>query len=271
MKSWVTNGAATKMLSSAGFNIDDLRKKARSRDFQPVNTGLKVKLNLKSELKVSDSPNVVGIVEGSDSKLKKEYVIYTGHWDHLGIGEPNATGDKIYNGAYDNSSGVAAIIGIAEALAKMPKKERPKRSVLFLFPTAEEQGLLGAEYYSQRPLVPLNKTAANVNIDGVNFFGRVKDFMPLGADRSSISKAIEEAAKERGLTLESDMRPEQGYFFRSDHFPFAKVGVPAVSLQHGDDFVKPLTGEAKEFSSNYTAKHYHQASDEYHDGGIWTR
>lgn len=265
MKSWVTNGAATKMLSSAGFNIDDLRKKARSRDFQPVNTGLKVKLNLKSELKVSDSPNVVGIVEGSDSKLKKEYVIYTGHWDHLGIGEPNATGDKIYNGAYDNSSGVAAIIGIAEALAKMPKKERPKRSVLFLFPTAEEQGLLGAEYYSQRPLVPLNKTAANVNIDGVNFFGRVKDFMPLGADRSSISKAIEEAAKERGLTLESDMRPEQGYFFRSDHFPFAKVGVPAVSLQHGDDFVKPLTGEAKEFSSNYTAKHYHQASDEYHD------
>jgi Zn-dependent M28 family amino/carboxypeptidase len=265
LKSWVTNGAAGKMLSSAGLNIDDLRKKAKSRDFQPVSTGLKVKLNLKSEMKVSDSPNVVGVVEGSDSKLKKEYVIYTGHWDHLGIGEANANGDRIYNGAYDNSSGVATIIGIAEALARMSKKERPKRSILFLFPTAEEQGLLGAEYYSQRPLVPLNKTAANVNIDGVNFFGRVKDFMPLGADRSSISKAIEEAAKERGLTLESDMRPEQGFFYRSDHFPFAKVGVPAVSLQHGDDFVKPLTGEAKEFSSNYTARHYHQVSDEYHD------
>ena len=265
LKSWATNDTAKKILKSADLNLDDLREKARKRNFQAVNTGIRVKMDLKSEMKLSDSPNVVGMVEGSDKKLKKEYVIYSGHWDHLGIGEPNAKGDKIYNGAYDNASGVATIIGIAEALVKMPKKERPKRSILFLFPTAEEQGLLGAEYYSHHPLVPLAKTAANINIDGVNFFGKVKDFMPLGADRSTLSGAINEAAKERGLTMERDMRPEQGFFFRSDHFPFARVGVPAVSLQHGDDFITPLTGEAKEFGSNYTARYYHQVSDEYHD------
>lgn len=265
MKSWVTNKTAEKIIKNAGLDLDDLRDKAKKRDFQPVKTGVKVKLHLQSEMKVADSPNVVGKVEGSDGKLKKQYIVYSGHWDHLGIGEPNAKGDKIYNGAYDNASGVATLLGIAEAIAKMPKKERPKRSILFLFPTAEEQGLLGAEYYSHHPLVPLKRTAANINIDGVNFFGVVRDFMPLGSDRSSISKAIEAAARERNLTLETDMRPEQGFFFRSDHFPFAKVGVPAVSLQHGDDYVKPLTGDAKDFSSGYQAKHYHQASDEYKD------
>lgn len=264
MKSWVTNKTADDLLEKGGLGLDDLRAKAKSRNFQPVKTGIKVKLNLKSEMTRTDSPNVVGIVEGRDAKLKNEYVIYTGHWDHLGIGEPNAKGDKIFNGAYDNASGVAAILGIAEAMAKMPRNQKPRRSVLFLFPTAEEQGLLGAEYYSQYPLIPLNRTVANVNIDGVNFFGKVRDFMPLGADRSTLSKSIEAAAQERNLTLETDMRPEQGFFFRSDHFPFAKVGVPAVSLQHGDDFVTPLTGEAREFGANYTARHYHQPSDEYH-------
>lgn len=263
LKSWVTNDAATKILKSANLDIDDLRAKAQRRGFEPVNTGLKVNLNLKSELQTFDSPNVVGIVEGSDSKLKREYVVYTAHWDHLGIGEADASGDKIYNGAYDNASGVATVIGIAEAFAKMSKKERPKRSILFLFPTAEEQGLLGAEYYSMNPLVPLSKTAANVNIDGVNFFGKTSDFSALGAERSSMEDVINEAARERNLTVEGDMRPEQGFFFRSDHFPFAKVGVPAISLRHGDNFVTPLKGEAEAFFKEYTAKYYHQVTDEY--------
>ena len=265
IKSWVTFDAAQKILASGKLNIDDLTAAARQRGFKPVNTGLKVKLNLKSEFKTFDSPNVVGVVEGSDKNLKDEYVVYTSHWDHLGIGEPDARGDKIYNGAYDNASGVASVIGIAEVLAKMPKKERPKRSSLFLFPTAEEQGLLGAEYYSQYPLVPLAKTAGNVNIDGVNFFGKVSDFSALGAERSTMDSIVSEVAKERSLTLEGDMRPEQGFFFRSDHFPFAKVGVPAISLRHGDNFVTPLKGDALNFFSEYTAKYYHQASDEYHD------
>lgn len=265
LKSWATNDAAAKILKSANLDLNQLREKAKSRDFQPVKTGLRAKVNLKSETRTFDSPNVVGIVEGSDKNLKNEYVIYTSHWDHLGIGEPDKSGDKIYNGAYDNASGVAATLGIAEVLAKMPVKERPKRSFLFLFPTAEEQGLLGAEYYSKHPLAPLSKTAANVNIDGVNFFGQTSDFMPLGADRSTLINLINEAANERKLTVESDQRPEQGFFFRSDHFPFAKVGVPAVSIQHGDAFVKPLSGEAKKFFEGYTANYYHQASDQFYD------
>jgi Zn-dependent M28 family amino/carboxypeptidase len=265
LKSWVTDDTAKKIMKSAKLDLDDLRAKAARRGFKPVQTGLKVRLNLKSEIKNSDSPNVVGIVDGSDPKLRNEYVVYTAHWDHLGIGEPDARGDKIYNGAYDNASGVAAVLGIAEAFAKMAKKDRPKRSMLFLFPTAEEQGLLGAEYYSLHPLVPLRKTVADINIDGVNFFGKTSDFSALGAERSSITTVIDEAAKERGLTVEGDMRPEQGFFFRSDHFPFARVGVPSISLRHGDNFVTPLKGEAEAFFKDYTAKYYHQASDEYKD------
>ena len=265
LKSWATNEAAAKILKSANLNLDELREKAKSRDFQPVKTGLNAKVNLKSETKNFDSPNVVGIVEGSDTKLKNEYVIYSAHWDHLGVGEADKSGDKIYNGAYDNASGVAAVLGIAEVLAKMPKKQRPKRSFLFLFPTAEEQGLLGADFYSQYPLIPLNKTVANVNIDGVNFFGQTKDFKPLGANRSDLINYINEVAKERNLIVTGDNRPEQGFFFRSDHFPFAKVGVPAVSVQHGSDFLKPLTGEAEKFFSGYTANYYHQTSDQFYD------
>ncbi|MBP6004710.1 MAG: M28 family peptidase [Pyrinomonadaceae bacterium] len=265
VKSWMTSDAAARTLKLAGLNIEQLRKSAATRGFKPVKTGLKVKLDLESELKTFDSPNVVGTIEGSDAKLKKEYVIYTGHWDHLGIGEPNAAGDKIYNGAYDNASGVASILGIADVLAKMPKKERPKRSFLFLFPTAEEQGLLGAEYYARNPLVPMAKTAANVNIDGVNFFGKVSDFMPLGAERSSIMDQITEAANERKMKLKADTSPEQGFFFRSDHFPFAKAGVPAVSLQHGDTFLSPLSAEADKFFKGYNANYYHQVTDEYFD------
>lgn len=265
VRSWMTNDAASKLFKWAMLDLAVLKEQAKKRDFTPVTSSTTLSLDLKSETKSFDSPNVIGMVEGSDKKLKNEYVIYTAHWDHLGIGEPNAKGDNIYNGAYDNASGVAAVLGIAEVIAKMPKKDRPKRSIVFLFPTAEEQGLLGAEYYSRFPVFPLNKTAANINIDGVNFFGKVKDFMPLGADRSSISAQIKKAADERSLTMKVDTHPEQGFFFRSDHFPFAKVGVPAVSLQHGDDYVTPLNGDAKEFGESYTAKYYHQAGDEYHD------
>jgi len=265
VKSWATNSAAKAMMGQAGLDLDDLREKAKSRDFRPVKTGLTVKLDLRSETRTFDSPNVVGIVKGSDPKLSQEYVVYTAHWDHLGIGEPNDRGDRVYNGAYDNASGVATVLGIADVLAKMPRAERPKRSFLFLFPTAEEQGLLGAEYYARNPLIPLSRTVANINIDGVNFFGKVNDMMPLGADRSTLMSAIRPVADERKITLESDARPEQGFFFRSDHFPFAKAGVPAVSLQHGDSFIEPLSGEAGSFFKDYNAKYYHQVTDEYRD------
>src|SRR5207248_3043342 len=138
--------------------------------------------------------------------------------DQLGIGEADAKGDKIYNGAYDNASGDAALLGIAEVLAKMPRKDRPKRSFLFLFPTAEEQGLLGAQYYSEHPLVPLRNTVADLNLDGVNIFGKVRDFTALGAERSSIAEFINASAKERNFVMKPDSSPEKGFYFRSDHF-----------------------------------------------------
>jgi Zn-dependent M28 family amino/carboxypeptidase len=265
LKSWVTESSARNILKGAGLDLDRMRESAKSRDFKPVATGLTVKLKLKSDVKTFDSPNVVGKVEGSDAKLNQEFVVLSAHWDHLGIGEPNDKGDRIYNGAYDNASGVAAVLGIAEVLAKTSKSQRPKRSFLFLFPTAEEQGLLGAEYYSQHPVVPLAKTVADINLDGVNFFGKVSDMMALGAERSTMEIALSSAAKERKLTLQADARPEQGFFFRSDHFPFAKVGVPSINLQHGEAFLKPLSAEAEGFFKNYNSKYYHQVTDEYHE------
>ena len=264
-KSWATNEASAKILKQAGLDIDKLREAAKHRDFQPVKTGLTVDLQLNSEIKTFDSPNLVATVEGSDPKHASEYVVYSAHWDHLGIGEAGPNGDKIYNGAYDNASGVAAVLGIAEVLAKMPKSERPKRSALFLFPTAEEQGLLGAEYYATHPLVPLRNTVADINLDGVNIFGKVRDFTALGAERSTITAFIDASAKERSFVIKSDMNPEQGFYFRSDHFPFAKVGVPSINFQHGDDFITPPGAEAASFAKDYTAKYYHQVSDEFHD------
>lgn len=265
VRAWATEGAAENILEQAGLNLKDLAKAAESRDFKPVKTGLTVSLDLKSETKHITSPNIVGKITGSDPKLRDQYVVYTAHYDHLGIGEPDKNGDKIYNGAYDNASGVSAVLGIAEVLAKMPIKQRPKRSIYFLFPAAEEQGLLGAEYYSRHPLVPLAKTAANINLDGVNFVGKVDDFIALGANRSSMIDQIEAAAKERKFTIKDDPDPGQGFFFRSDHFPFAKVGVPAVNFSHGDHFIDSSNKDATKFLSDYTEKYYHQAGDEYHD------
>jgi Zn-dependent M28 family amino/carboxypeptidase len=264
-RSWVTDDTARKIMKLANQDLDSLRSKAASRDFQPVKLGLKGKINLKSEVKRVAAPNVVGLLEGSDPKLKNEYVVYSAHWDHLGIGAPNKDGDTIYNGALDNASGVACVLAIADTLARLPNAQRPKRSSLFLFPTAEEQGLLGAEWYSQHPVVPLAKTAANVNLDSMNVLGVTHDFIPLGADRSSLKAVVEAVAKERGMRVSPDARPEQGSFFRSDHFPFAKVGVPSISLKEGDDYV----GHTKEWSEQqfkaYNTAHYHQPSDEYRD------
>jgi Zn-dependent M28 family amino/carboxypeptidase len=265
MRSWVTDDTARKIMKLAGQDLDDLRAKAASRDFRPVPLNLKGKINLKSEVKRVQAPNVVGILPGSDPKLRDEYVVYSAHWDHLGVGAPDKDGDTIYNGALDNATGVASVLAIAEALAKLPPAQRPRRSSLFLFPTAEEQGLIGAEWYSKHPLVPLEKTAANVNLDSMNVLGRTRDFIPLGAERSSLKAVVEAIARERGLRVSPDARPEQGSFYRSDHFPFARVGVPSISLKEGNDY----EGHTKEWGEAqfkaYNTAHYHQPSDEYSD------
>jgi Zn-dependent M28 family amino/carboxypeptidase len=264
-RSWVTDASAQRIMKLAGQDLAALRAAAAKRDFQPVKLGLKGKLSLKSEVKRVADRNVVGIVDGSDPQLRNEYVVYSAHWDHLGIGAPNKNGDTIYNGALDNATGVAVVLAIAEHLAQLPPAQRPKRSSLFLFPTAEEQGLLGAEWYAKHPVVPLDKTAANVNLDSMNVLGPTNDFIPLGAERSTLKAVVESVAKDMNLRVSPDARPEQGSFYRSDHFPFAKAGVPSISLKEGNDYVGRSKEWAEEQFRAYNSAHYHQPSDEMRD------
>ena len=264
-RSWVTDDAAHRIFNLAGLNLDELRKQAASRDFKPVKMNLTASLDLKSEVKRVEAPNVVAILPGRDPKLKNEYVVFSAHWDHLGVGAPDKTGDTIYNGALDNATGVASVLEIARVLTNLPAAEKPRRSILFLIPTGEEQNLLGAEWYARHPLVPIEKTAADINLDSMNILGPTADFVPLGAERSSLKAVVDAIARERGVRVSPDPRPEQGSFYRSDHFPFAKVGVPSISLKEGDDYVgHPKDWGEKKFKE-YNDAHYHQPSDEFHD------
>lgn len=265
MRSWMTDDAGRRLMRLAGQDLDALRQASMSRDFQPVKLNLKASIDIKSEVKRVESPNVVAVIPGRDPRLRDEYVIFTAHYDHLGIGAPDKTGDTIYNGAQDNATGVSAMFAIAEAILKLPQNERPRRSIMFMIPTAEEQGLLGAEWYATHPLVPLAKTAANINLDSMNILGRTNDFVPLGADRSSLDAVVQAVARERGLRVGLDPRPEQGSFYRSDHFPFAKVGVPSISLKSGADYVGRPKGWGEEKFRAYNTANYHQPSDEYRD------
>lgn len=264
-RSWVTDESAHRMMRLAGQDLDQLRRAAASRDFRPVKLNLRASIDLKSEVKRVEAPNVVAILPGRDPRLRDEYVVFSAHWDHLGIGAPDKSGDNIYNGAVDNASGVASVIEIARALAHLPAAQRPRRSILFLIPTAEEQGLLGAEWYARHPLVPLRQTAADVNLDSMNIHGLTRNFVPLGAERSSLKGVVEAVARERGMTVSPDPRPEQGSFYRSDHFPFAKVGVPSINLEAGDDFVGRPKGWGQQQFEAYNTAHYHQPSDQYSD------
>lgn len=259
LKSWVTFDAAFRIAKLGGHNLVEMVKQAETREFKPTALGTQIDLSLKSTISTLNSANVAGVVRGSDPKLKDEYVVVSAHYDHLGIREKNP-GDKIYNGAHDNASGVACILGMAEAVARMPKK--PRRSILFLSVTAEEQGLLGAQYYAEHPIYPLAKTAANVNVDEANVWGRTRDFVPMGAERSSLGPLIDRLAKTQGLTMKPDQFPEKGSFFRSDHFCFAKVGIPCLSLNLGVDVEgKPADWGKKKFEE-FNTTDYHQPSDE---------
>src|SRR5438874_924380 len=265
VRSWVTDDAAHRMFALAGLSLDELRRQAASRDFKPVKMNLTASLDLNSEVKRVQAPNVVAILPGSDPKLRNEYVVFSAHWDHLGIGAPDKSGDTIYNGALDNATGVASVLEIARVLSSLPPTQRPKRSFLFLITTGEEQGLIGSEWYSRHPLVPIEKTAADINLDSMNILGPTADFVPLGAERSSLKAVVDQIARERGLRVSPDPRPEQGSFYRSDHFPFAKVGVPSISLKEGDDYIGRPKGWGEKKFKEYNEAHYHQPSDEFHD------
>src|SRR2546426_2646658 len=237
IRSWMTDDAAHRMMQLAGLNLDELRKQAASRDFKPVKLNLTASIDLDSEVKHVEAPNVVAILPGRDPKLRDEYVVFSAHWDHFGIGAPDKKGDTIYNGALDNATGVASVLEIARVLSSLPLAERPRRSILFLITTGEEQGLIGSEWYSRHPVAPIGRPATVINFSSMNILCPTSVFLPLGAERSSLKAVVEAIARERGLRISPDPRPEQGSFYRSDHFPFAKVGVPSISLKEGDDYV----------------------------------
>jgi Zn-dependent M28 family amino/carboxypeptidase len=259
IEGWITTDAAKKILAMAGQDFEALKKLARTREFKPVALGLKASMAVKNTLRTIDSQNVVAKLEGSDPALKDEYVVYSAHWDHLGVGAP-VNGDKIYNGALDNASGVATVLEIARAFTQV--QPQPKRSILFLMVTAEEQGLLGSQFYSISPLYPLNKTLANINIDGVNQWGRTKDITVIGMGASDLDDYLKAAADEQGRVLRADPEPEKGFYYRSDHFNFAKQGVPALDPDAGIEFVGKDADYGKRRRDEYTEKDYHAPSDQ---------
>jgi Zn-dependent M28 family amino/carboxypeptidase len=243
----------------AGQDFDALKKQALSREFKPVPLGLKASLAIRNTMRTLDSRNVVAKLEGSDPAHKDEYVVYTAHWDHLGVGTP-VDGDAIYNGALDNASGVAQLLEIARGFTQV--RPAPKRSILFLMVTAEEQGLLGSQYYSVAPIYPLTKTVANINIDGINQWGRTRDVTVIGMGASDLDDYLRDAATEQGRTLRPDPESEKGFYYRSDHFNFAKQGVPALYVDTGVEFVGKPPEYSQQKRDEYTNKDYHAPSDE---------
>ncbi|MEZ5317332.1 MAG: M28 family peptidase [Vicinamibacterales bacterium] len=260
IQGWLSWDAATALLKMAGQDLTALKAKANTRDFQPVPLGLTASMSFRQSMRTIDSQNVVAKLEGSDPVLKNEYVVYTAHWDHFGIGEPK-NGDPIYNGAEDNASGTAALLVMADAFRKI--QPAPKRSILFLAVTAEEQGLLGSEYYAKFPLYPLAKTVADINVDdNLPLWGRTKDVIVVGLGASDLDDYLRAAAAEQDRVLAPDAEPEKGFYYRSDHFNFAKVGVPALSTDAGIDYIGKPEGYGREKKDDYTTNDYHSPSDE---------
>jgi len=258
IEAWITVDKARDLLRLGGQDFGTLKSQASTREFRPVPLGVKASMTITNTLRTIDSKNVVARLDGRDPKLKSEYVLYTAHWDHMGVGAA-VNGDTIYNGAKDNAVGVAGILDIARAFTKLPAP--PKRSVVFLAVTAEEQGLLGSAYYTVAPIYPLARTAANINIDGLNVAGRTRDLTLVGSGASDLDDYARDAAGEQGRIVRPDPEPEQGFYYRSDHFNFAKQGVPALDPDEGVEYL----GKPKEFGERvrreWNERDYHQPSD----------
>jgi Zn-dependent M28 family amino/carboxypeptidase len=266
LEGWIQRDLAVRMFKQAGLDFDALKKQAQTRAFKPVTLkGESLSANFKVDSQVITSHNIVGRVEGS--KRPDETVIYSAHWDHLGVGAPDAKGDRIYNGAVDNATGTAALIEMGRAFAQGPK---PERSVVFLNVTAEEKGLLGSEYYAANPLYPLATTVGVLNMDALDPHGPARNFTISGSAKLGLLDDLVAAAKPYGMSYTADPKPEAGYFFRSDHFSFAKRGVPAVSFGSGNDWVDGGLKAGKAAEDDYTAKRYHQPGDEWQAGWTFT-
>ncbi len=260
LKSWLTEDATKKLLQLSGHSLSQLVESAQSRSFKPVALGINASIVIKNSIRALSTGNVLGVVKGSDPILSEEYVLISAHHDHLGISSKPINGDSINNGAMDNASGVSMLLTLAEGFALL--KNPTKRSLIFVSLAAEESGLLGSEFYAANPTIHPSKIVANVNMDGINMFGETRDVAMVGKGKSTIDKNVEETANIFGMKVKSDQYPELGFFYRSDQFNFAKIGIPPVYLDAGADFVGKPEGWGKQKAEEYTAKDYHQPSDE---------
>jgi Zn-dependent M28 family amino/carboxypeptidase len=258
LQGWITEETGKRLLAAAGKDTSVL-KAAQHSGFKAIPLGLQLSGSVKVREVYNMSHNVVARITGA--KYPNEYVIFSAHWDHLGIGQPDAKGDSIYNGAADNASGTAALLQIARAFRSLP--EKPERTVIFLSVTAEEQGLLGSAYYAQHPLYPLSTTVANLNIDVLNTYGPTKDITYSGKGQSDLEDLLADAARARGRYVAPEDHPEAGHYFRSDHFNFARAGVPSLTADGGVDDVSRGTAYGKQKHDEYTAERYHQPADQY--------
>jgi Zn-dependent M28 family amino/carboxypeptidase len=258
---WTTEDAARKLLQAAGHDLAKLVEQAKNRDFKPVPLGITTSMTLQNKISKKKTANVLGLLRGSDPNLKEEVVLYSAHHDHFGIGEPDKEGDKIYNGAIDNASGCAQLLAIAKAFTELP--QRPRRSILIGFVAAEEQGLLGSEYLAAHPPVPAGKIAANINYDSGNVLGKTADLTYIGLGKSSLDAVVQTLAASQSRKLLGDQFPDRGFFYRSDQFNFAKIGVPAIYLEGGTDFIGKPKEWGKQQVEDYEEHRYHQPSDEY--------
>jgi len=265
---WITEKIARDLFKQAGQDLDALTKAAASRDFKPVPLGMKFSGKIVSKIRSFDSANVVAKLEGSDPKLRDEAIIYSAHHDHLGVGKPDATGDTIYNGAIDNGTGCGLLIDMARVWAHT--SPRPKRSVIFAAVTAEEQGLLGSAYFGANPPLPAGRIALNLNFDAIPEIGRVRDVQMNGVERTTFYPTAQRITKQMGIRIVPDQEPEQGHYYRSDHFSLGKFGIPAFSVDAGQDVVGKPAGYGKKMSDEYREKHYHQPSDEIRDDWDWS-
>ncbi len=257
-ESWVTHETAANLFQMAGLDLAEMEAKAARDDFAPVPLGLTASLAFTNTMRRVESRNVAGLLPGGD--LANEWIIYTAHWDHLGVSDP-VDGDAIYNGAFDNATGVASLLAIAHAYAALPAP--PRRSILFLAVTAEEQGLIGSYHYAANPLHPLARTAALINMDGMNVHGRTEDVIVIGLGNTTLDDLVQEVAAGQGRRVTPDMEPEKGFYYRSDQFPFAKKGVPALYTDHGIHYVGRPEGWGMEQNAAYTRENYHKPSDEF--------
>ncbi|SFU96007.1 M28 family peptidase [Pseudoduganella namucuonensis] len=259
---WIHLDRAKDMIAAAGHDFDMLKQAALKKDFRPVSLKATAAFQVENVARTVRSRNVVAMIEGSDPKLKHEYVVYTAHWDHFGIDEklPGPRGKQIYHGALDNASGTGALLELAKAYKALPKA--PKRSIVFIATTAEERGLLGAKYYARNPLYPLERTLANINIDGVNAWGRTAQIENVTSGHSTLDELLEKYAKKQGRRMEPDSRPELGSFYRADQLEFARVGVPVLYTKARSNYIGKPAGYAREVVDHYVAHDYHKVSDD---------